>query len=183
MSDADRQLWDEKWSETGATREVSDVLRQFRHHLGSGTALDVACGLGQNSVWLARQGYRVLGVDVSPVALADARRLMQKAELDGKVLFAQVDLDEWRPAPDSVDLLCVLRFLDRGLIPYLQLAVRPGGLAIYSTRHVGLLQRRPEANREYLLNPAELPELFAAWRVLEHSEGPEEARMIARKPG
>ncbi|MFW6097066.1 MAG: class I SAM-dependent methyltransferase [Chloroflexota bacterium] len=183
MSDADRQLWDEKWSETEGTREVSDVLRQYRPYLGSGMALDVACGLGQNSIWLAQQGYRVLGVDLSSVALAEARRAAEESGLDGNVLFAQVDLDDWRPAPESVDLFCVLRFLDRALLPYLQLAVRPGGLAIYSTRHVGVLRRRPDANREYLLRRGELPESFAGWRVLDHSEGPENARMIARKPG
>lgn len=183
MSEADRQLWDEKWSETEGTREVSDVLRQFRHYLGLGTALDVACGLGQNSIWLAQQGYSVVGVDLSAVALAEARRAATEADLGGKVLFAQVDLDQWRPAPESVDLLCVLRFLDRALIPHLQLAVRPGGLAIYSTRHVGVLRRRPDANREFLLGPGELLYLFAGWRVLEHSEGRENAHLIARKPG
>lgn len=183
MSDADRQLWDEKWSESEGTREVSDVLRQYRHYLGLGAALDVACGLGQNSIWLAQQGYGVLGVDLSSVALTEARRAAETSGLDGKVLFAQVDLDEWRPAPESVNLLCVLRFLDRALIPHLQLAVRPGGLAIYSTRHVGVLRRRPDANREYLLGPGELLQLFAGWRVLDHGERRENARLIARKPG
>lgn len=40
----------------------------------SKTALDVGCGLGRNARWLARQGYRTTGVDISPYAVAEARR-------------------------------------------------------------------------------------------------------------
>lgn len=36
-------------------------------------ALDVGCGLGRNTRWLARQGYRATGVDLSSFALAQAR--------------------------------------------------------------------------------------------------------------
>ena len=41
--------------------------------LGSlSTALDVGCGLGRNSRWLARQGLAVTGIDIAPGALARA---------------------------------------------------------------------------------------------------------------
>ncbi|HUK71562.1 MAG TPA: class I SAM-dependent methyltransferase [Streptosporangiaceae bacterium] len=36
------------------------------------TALDVTCGEGHNAIWLAEQGWRVTGVDFSPVGLAIA---------------------------------------------------------------------------------------------------------------
>ncbi len=38
------------------------------------TALDVGCGPGRNTRWLARQGYRVTGIDISAYALEEARR-------------------------------------------------------------------------------------------------------------
>lgn len=182
MSDADRELWDEKWAEMDKTPEVSDILRRHRSRLGSGVALDVACGLGQNSIWLAKNGFSVLGVDLSPVALSTAWRAAQLAGVDGKVLFARVDLDQWRPARESVDFLCVMRFLDRDLVPHLLRSVRPGGLAAYATRHVGVLKRRPDANADYLLRPGELLKLFDAWKVIEHLETDENSSLIARKP-
>ena len=37
------------------------------------TALDVGCGLGRNTRWLARQGYRAKGVDLSSFAVVQAR--------------------------------------------------------------------------------------------------------------
>lgn len=181
MSDADRELWDEKWAQIEGTPDVSDVLRRHRDRLKSGVALDIACGSGQNSVWLAANGYKVLGVDLSPVALRQAVVVARSSGLADKILFAQVDLDQWRPAPNSVDFLCVMRFLDRNLIPHLRRSVRPSGLVAYATRHVGVLERRPDANREYLLHHCELLELFAGWEVLEHLEGEENASLVARK--
>lgn len=39
-----------------------------------GRALDVGCGTGTNAVWLAQHHYDVLGVDVAPLAIEQARR-------------------------------------------------------------------------------------------------------------
>ena len=37
--------------------------------------LEIGCGEGRNSVWLASLGCQVLGMDVSPLALTKARQL------------------------------------------------------------------------------------------------------------
>lgn len=39
----------------------------------TGMALDIGCGTGTNAIWLAQQGYSVLGVDVAPLAIDQAR--------------------------------------------------------------------------------------------------------------
>ena len=36
-------------------------------------ALDIGCGTGDNSIWLAQQGFSVTGTDVADVALTKAR--------------------------------------------------------------------------------------------------------------
>jgi SAM-dependent methyltransferase len=36
-------------------------------------ALDIGCGTGTNSVWLAQQGYEVTGIDVAPLAVERAK--------------------------------------------------------------------------------------------------------------
>jgi len=56
-----------------------------------GRALDVACGEGRNAVWLARHGWRTLGVDFSSVGLDKARRLAESQSFD-LVLLAYVHL-------------------------------------------------------------------------------------------
>ena len=39
-----------------------------------GKALEVGCGTGTNSIWLARRGFKVLGVDISEVAIDMAKQ-------------------------------------------------------------------------------------------------------------
>jgi SAM-dependent methyltransferase len=46
----------------------------------TGNALDLGCGTGTHSIYLARQGFAVTGVDYSPTAIRQAR---QKASLAG----------------------------------------------------------------------------------------------------
>jgi cyclopropane fatty-acyl-phospholipid synthase-like methyltransferase len=63
--------------------------------------LDLACGEGRNSVWLAQQGCRVLGMDISPLALKKAAAL---AENKGVELELQrADVRDWQWAPTAFD--------------------------------------------------------------------------------
>ena len=47
-----------------------------------GKALDVGCGSGDNSIWLARNGFEVTGTDVSDVALGKAREKASQAKVE-----------------------------------------------------------------------------------------------------
>ena len=50
------------------------------HGLTGGRALDVGCGSGTNTRWLAEQGFAVLGIDLSPVAIDSARARLTGSE-------------------------------------------------------------------------------------------------------
>ncbi len=43
--------------------------------LPPGRALDLACGEGRNSIWLAQRGWQVTGIDFSHEAIRKARTL------------------------------------------------------------------------------------------------------------
>ena len=74
--------------------------------LAPGRALDLACGEGQNAIWLARLGWEVTGVDFSEVAIAKAR---SRADRDGvRVEFVCADLLEYEPGLGAFDLVLVL---------------------------------------------------------------------------
>jgi SAM-dependent methyltransferase len=51
-------------------------------------ALDIGCGSGTNSLWLAQKGFTVTGVDVSEIALQNARENASKAGVDCTFLLA-----------------------------------------------------------------------------------------------
>jgi SAM-dependent methyltransferase len=188
MSDRDRAKWDEKWREmAGEPFLPSRLLTAHAALLTGGRALDLACGRGQNALWLARHGYQTLAVDISPVALAAARREAEQqgrlGDGPGQVDFCLVDLDEWRPEAAAFDLVAVFRFLDRRLFEPIRQAVAPAGLVVYETRHAGLLARLPGSTPDYLLEPGELLATFSGWSVLLYREDDENAAIIARKTG
>jgi SAM-dependent methyltransferase len=184
MTEKDQQRWNSKWESRSALKfDPHPLLTKNRDLItGNGAALDLACGLGQNAIWLAQLGYRVLGVDISRVALERARVEARSSGIEGDIAFKQVDLDIWLPAEDTYDLICVIRFLDRDLLPAIRKATRAGGVVVYATRHLGALKKQPKANKAYLLEANELAGFFSGWQFLHYLEGADEAELIARKP-
>lgn len=165
-----RAYWDARYREAYAPRSPSALLQRWVAHLPPGWALDIACGTGRNAVLLAAHRWRVLGVDISPVALHIAR-----AEADqrgAQIDLLAIDLHAWPLPPASFDLVCVFRFLDRSLCPSIAAAVRHGGTLIYETFTTA--QRNYEGgprSAAMLLQPGELPTLFPAFHMLEYTEG------------
>ncbi len=53
--------------------EALDVMMQERGVVKGGRVLDLACGIGRHSVPLAKRGYVVTGVDLSPAFIEYAR--------------------------------------------------------------------------------------------------------------
>ena len=182
MSKADRRKWDARWAEMAERAPPDALLLEEEDLLTGGVALDLACGRGQNALWLATSGYRVLGVDGSRVALSLAQESARQQGLTRHVLFVQADMDDWRPPPRAFDLIAIFRFLDRALLPHLRGSLRPGGLLFYGTRNRGILRWRPDATPEYLLRQGELPTHFAGWETVRHEEGAKNTRFVARKP-
>ena len=62
------------------------------------TALSVADGEGRNSVWLAEQGLDVTAIEISPVAVEKARRLMVGRKVEVRFLVADMLAANWPPA-------------------------------------------------------------------------------------
>lgn len=161
MSLADQEHWNERFRQTDKTPVPARVLTDNQHLLSvTGKALDLACGLGGNALWLAEKGLCVEAWDCSTVALG---RLAQRAaEKKLPVTTRQVDLDEDVLPETAFDLIVVSGFLSRPLCSAIAKALRPGGLLAYQT----FTQAKPLANlhgprnANYLLAPGELLRLF-----------------------
>jgi SAM-dependent methyltransferase len=60
------------------------------HSIEPCRALELGCGTGTNSVWLAQQGFEVTGVDVAPLAVERADQRAQAARVCATFLVADV---------------------------------------------------------------------------------------------
>ncbi|MEW6580426.1 MAG: methyltransferase domain-containing protein [Chloroflexota bacterium] len=57
-----------------------------------GRALDLGCGTGTTSLYLAGRGWDVVGVDFAPNAIWRARRKARRAGLAGRAVFTSADV-------------------------------------------------------------------------------------------
>ena len=91
-------LWDERYAHhQGHGGTPNPTLVDTAGALEPGTALDLGCGRGEDALWLGRQGWQVLGIDVSGVAVAQATQAAEHEGLD-RVRFEQHDLAGSFPA-------------------------------------------------------------------------------------
>ncbi len=130
----DETFWNERYGNHGNiwSGHPNPQLLAETAGLPPGTALDVGCGEGADSVWLASRGWHVTGVDISSVALERAAAHSATLDLSGSVTFEHHDLLGWTPEPGSFDLVSA-QFMhlpkpDRDpLFARLADAVAPGG--------------------------------------------------------
>ena len=141
----------------------------------AGTALDLACGQGLGAVWLARRGLDVLGLDISPVAISQARDLAARSGVGDRCRFDVVDLDDGLPAGPPADVVLCHKFRDRRLDQAIIRRLAPGGLlAIVVLSEVGA------APGPFRAVPGELSAAFAELNQLAAGEGDGRAWLLAR---
>ncbi len=185
----DRIKWNQRYDAEGMylgqrpspflSREMERILR-----LAPGKrALDIACGEGRNSIFLAQQGFLVTALDISEVGLGKAAKWAEQEGL--QVDFQQVDLEGYR-ITERFDLIINFNFLLRELIPEELRALSPGGLLIIDT-----IMESPQPcaahNPAYLLQAGELQRISEGMKgeILFYEELPgvemPTARVLFRK--
>jgi tellurite methyltransferase len=183
MSTSDRDRWDAKYTGKPVPDRLSpdDWLIEQVADLKPGRALELACGLGHNAIWMAAHRWQVDAVDISPVGLALAEALANEHHV--RVTWIAVDLDQYVPDLTAYDLVFVFRFLDRQRLPdIIQGALKPGGRLVYETFTTAHLAR-PEShmkNPAFALERGELPRLFPRLEVVSHTECSLADRDVAR---
>lgn len=186
MSADDRRRWDEKYREKPAPTKIAPDDWLVQHVTGRpvGRAVEFACGLGQNAIWLAQLGWTVDAIDISTRGLKLAAESARRH--NAAVNWIAADLDEFTPADNAYDLVLVFRFLDRRRVPRLtQRALRPGGILIYETYTVAHLARSgsPMQNPAFALSRDEMPRLFPELELVEYAEVELADRSVARFVG
>lgn len=153
--------------------------------------LDLACGHGRHSRWLAARGCQVTALDRDPAALAALADLCACADpaspaptLAGRVRTVQADLENapWPLPGQQFDAVLVTNYLWRPLWPDLLASLRPGALLIVETFAHGQARIGRPSRPEFLLQSGELLRLCPELQVLAFEDGwlPEPARFVQR---
>lgn len=98
-------LWASRYdTDKNKTRDTeAHALREMLHNLTVENCLEIGCGTGKNTIWLAEKAKRVLAVDLSAEMLVKAR---EKTAAKGNVTFKQADITrEWAFAAGLYDLV------------------------------------------------------------------------------
>lgn len=67
----------------------------------SGKAVDIGCGKGRNTVYLAKSGFETYGIDYIPTAIRMARQLAEKNGVAQRVKLKMAEIDKPWPFEDE----------------------------------------------------------------------------------
>jgi len=158
MAIEDKEKWNKKYKNTPellASRPQSYKLSNVINYAKGLNALDVACGSGRNSIFLANNGFNVTSIDISEVAL---NSLNEKN--NPKIKTQLVDLDTHKFDENSYDLIIMTNFLDRKAIPKLVNALKKDGILFIETYMFHEENEKPPSNPDFLLKEGELKNFF-----------------------
>jgi SAM-dependent methyltransferase len=158
-----QEFWDARyrsadriWSGNPNPHLVAHVAELFPR-----TALDVGCGEGADTIWLASLGWHVTAIDVSTVALDRAAEQAAAAgrRVADQITWQHADVLSWdfMTPPRQFDLVSAqfmhLPRLEREtLVRRLAAAVRPGGTLLIVGHH--------PSDLETTVGRPNLPDLF-----------------------
>jgi len=173
--------------------EPAGLLKNYCHLLkdlpASSTILDLACGDGQNGIFLARKGFEVAGCDVSREALDRAKGRAKESGV--RLALFQTDLEKEGAPPlpaDAYGGILVFKYLHRPLIPFIKRAIQNRGFLFYETFTEDQRQFGRPRNPAHLLRKGELRGWFRDWQLCHYFEGikshPDRAvaQLVCRKP-
>lgn len=197
MTNRPENYFTEKYALTATHSEVLNALK----YIQPGKALDLGCGNGRNSLWLASQGFEVTAWDKNPNSLNNLKAIRDAEGLENlHIDAADLNTLQFDGEYDFILSTVVLMFLEAqtipGLINNMQRCTKAGGynliVAAMDTADFPCTVGFPFAFKE-----GELREYYAGWELLKYNEDVGElhrtdangnriklrfATMLARKP-
>ena len=81
------QVGDTPWDKGAPAPPLLDLLREHPEYFQKGSVMVPGCGRGHDSLAIAEAGFPAIGLDISPTALTQAKKL----DLDSKVRYEETD--------------------------------------------------------------------------------------------
>lgn len=177
----------------------SEVLEAFPN-LEVQTVLDLGCGQGRNSLYLAKQGLQVTAVDQNQLALAQLERIVEQEELEMEIATYDIHQAHLMGNYDWIISTVVLMFLQAECIPAIirdmQEHTNPGGYNLIVCA-MDTEDFPCSVNFPFTFKEGELADYYKDWELVKYNENPGHlhrrdeqgnriqlrfATMLARKP-
>jgi tellurite methyltransferase len=175
-----REKWDNKHEERlNQFKEPvpNERLKNLASYLKGEAAIDLASGLGGNSLFLAGMGYEVQAFDLSETAVKYVRE--QAGRLGLKVDVFVKDLTEFDSLPfkeASFDLAVITYYLDRSLLAFVKGIIKEKGFFFMETYYSSPKAEIHKVSSQFRLESNELLREFQPWKILYFEENENEGR-------
>ena len=160
----DKERWNIRHVDKPMPHYTAPILEKFIELANVGEALDIACGTGRNTHYMADRGFVVDAIDLSDYALSCIRE-------DEKISKEEVDLDFYDLQRNKYDLIININYLNRRLMQQIPDALKEGGVVVFETFIVA--HDKPEKgsmNPDFLLEPNELLKAFDGFYIVYYEE-------------
>ncbi|WP_462408472.1 class I SAM-dependent methyltransferase [Neobacillus sp. Marseille-QA0830] len=176
-----RSKWNGKYRErlnhNRGQPETNPRLKHLSSYLTGGEALDLACGLGGNSQFLARMNYQVQAVDISEVAIDYIKELVAVHNLTINSRICDLSkLDNISLKKSLYDLVVMTYYLDRSLFSAVKDSIKHYGFIFIETFYMSPQPENQSVSDQYKLKSQELLTVFRDWKVLFFEENEQEGR-------
>ncbi len=153
MSKYDKSKWDEKYKNFDISLKPLALVKEYAKKADGKTALDIACGMGRHSRYLANEGFFVDALDISIVALNTLKNIKN-------IYPKEVDFDSYELEKNRYDLIVCTYFLERLLFPQIDDALKSGGILLMETFVGDKSNECIPSNKKFLLKSYELRNYF-----------------------
>jgi 2-polyprenyl-3-methyl-5-hydroxy-6-metoxy-1,4-benzoquinol methylase len=153
MAQEDKERWNEKYQNNPMPDEPIKLVSDYASLATGRQALDLACGMGRNSKYLASLGFDVDALDISSVAIEQLQNIPN-------INAVEVDFDTYTLPKEKYDLIVCTYFLERRLFPQMIDALKPNGIILLETFLHHPDNERITSNPAFLLNKGELEATF-----------------------
>ncbi len=172
MSLKDKTKWDKKYQNKPQLLEFRDASAQLIDALTGiprGEALDLACGTGRNSLYLAQNNFEVDALDIAQVALDTLTQDAQRLDVTHLIHSTLTDLDNYTPEK-QYDLIVMCNFLDRSLLQKTKDSLRSGGFYFVETYMLDASNEKENSDKNNLLEKKELQKIFRDFEIIYYNE-------------
>jgi tellurite methyltransferase len=159
----DKERWNKRHVEKPMRESIEPIVEKYINLANVGKALDLACGIGRNTHYIAEKGFLVDAVDISDYALGEVKDLATINKIE-------TDLDTYNLEPNKYDLIVNINYLSRRLLPQIKESLKSGGVVIFETFIVAHGDFVQPSNPEYLLRKNELLHSFIGLDTIYYEE-------------